>query len=140
MATSAPPQSLPHRQVLTEFPGPMRGRSLAGQPGHHHVHHAVAGRGLDRLRLDRLPERQRERITLWQTALTYRDDRLRGFDAAVLMEVIEHVDPPRLPALEGAVFGHARPTTVVVTTPNVEYNARFEGLPAGAAYLVANAS
>ncbi|MCW3813666.1 3' terminal RNA ribose 2'-O-methyltransferase Hen1 [Micromonospora sp. DR5-3] len=84
-----------------------------------------------RLRLDRLPERQRERIRLWQSALTYRDDRLRGYDAAVLMEVIEHVDPPRLPALEDAVFGHARPGTVVVTTPNVEYNVRYEGLGAG---------
>ncbi|MFU8850890.1 3' terminal RNA ribose 2'-O-methyltransferase Hen1 [Micromonospora sp. SL1-18] len=84
-----------------------------------------------RLRLDRLPERQRDRIKLWQSALTYRDDRLRGYDAAVLMEVVEHVDPPRLPALEDAVFGHARPGTVVVTTPNVEYNVRYEGLGAG---------
>ncbi|MFR9777969.1 3' terminal RNA ribose 2'-O-methyltransferase Hen1 [Micromonospora sp. MS34] len=84
-----------------------------------------------RLRLDRLPERQRDRIKLWQSALTYRDDRLRGYDAAVLMEVIEHVDPPRLPALEDAVFGHARPATVVVTTPNAEYNVRYEGLGAG---------
>jgi hypothetical protein len=48
------------------------------------------------------------------------------------MEVIEHVDPPRLPALERAVFGEAAPRTVVVTTPNVEHNVRFEGLPAGA--------
>ncbi|MFG3698757.1 3' terminal RNA ribose 2'-O-methyltransferase Hen1 [Micromonospora sp. NPDC047620] len=84
-----------------------------------------------RLRLDRLPERQRDRVRLWQSALTYRDDRLRGYDAAVLMEVIEHVDPPRLPALEDAVLGHARPATVVVTTPNVEYNVRYDGLPAG---------
>ncbi|NES14460.1 MULTISPECIES: 3' terminal RNA ribose 2'-O-methyltransferase Hen1 [Micromonospora] len=84
-----------------------------------------------RLRLDRLPERQRDRITLRQSALTYRDDRLRGYDAAVLMEVVEHLDPPRLPALEDAVFGHARPGTVVVTTPNVEYNVRYEGLGAG---------
>ncbi|SCG61610.1 3' terminal RNA ribose 2'-O-methyltransferase Hen1 [Micromonospora coxensis] len=84
-----------------------------------------------RLRLDRLPERQRDRIRLWQSALTYRDDRLRGWDAAVLMEVIEHVDPPRLPALEDAVLGHARPGTVVVTTPNAEYNVRYEGLGAG---------
>ncbi|MDO3706040.1 3' terminal RNA ribose 2'-O-methyltransferase Hen1 [Micromonospora sp. C28SCA-DRY-2] len=84
-----------------------------------------------RLRLDRLPERQRDRVRLWQSALTYRDDRLRGYDAAVLMEVVEHVDPARLPALEDAVFGHARPGTVVVTTPNVEYNVRYEGLPAG---------
>ena len=81
-----------------------------------------------RLRLDRMPERQRARITLWQSALTYTDDRLRGFDAAVLMEVVEHVDLPRLPALEAAVFGHARPGTVVVTTPNAEYNVRYEGL------------
>ena len=92
----------------------------------------VSSRALDlayrRLRLDRLPERQRDRVVLWQSALTYRDDRLRGFDAAVLMEVVEHVDPPRLPALEASVFGHARPGTVVVTTPNVEYNSRYEGL------------
>ena len=92
----------------------------------------VSSRALDlahkRLRLDRVPERQRDRVTLWQSALTYRDDRLRGFDAAVLMEVIEHVDPPRLPALEASVFGHASPATVIVTTPNVEYNGLYEGL------------
>ncbi len=84
-----------------------------------------------RLRLNRLPQRQRDRITLWQSALTYSDDRLVGFDAAVLMEVIEHVDPPRLPALVGSVFGHARPSTVVLTTPNVEYNSRYETMTEG---------
>ncbi|MEV4705568.1 3' terminal RNA ribose 2'-O-methyltransferase Hen1 [Actinoplanes sp. NPDC049316] len=92
----------------------------------------VSARALDlahkRLRLDRLPERQRGRVTLWQSALTYRDDRLKGYDAAVLMEVIEHLDPPRLPALEASVFGHARPATVIVTTPNAEYNVLYEGL------------
>jgi 3' terminal RNA ribose 2'-O-methyltransferase Hen1 len=84
-----------------------------------------------RLRLDRLPQRQRDRIKLWQSALTYADDRLRGFDAAVLMEVVEHLDPARLPALEAAVFGHAGPATVIVTTPNAEYNVRYEGLAGG---------
>jgi 3' terminal RNA ribose 2'-O-methyltransferase Hen1 len=84
-----------------------------------------------RLGLDRLPPRQRERIKLWQSALTYADDRLRGFDAAILMEVVEHVDLVRLPALESAVFGHASPGTVIVTTPNAEYNVRYEGLAAG---------
>ncbi|MBL7260709.1 3' terminal RNA ribose 2'-O-methyltransferase Hen1 [Paractinoplanes lichenicola] len=92
----------------------------------------VSARALEiaarKLRLDRLPERQRDRLKLWQSALTYRDDRLRGYDAAVLMEVIEHVDPPRLPALESSVFGHAHPGTVVVTTPNAEYNVNYEGL------------
>ena len=84
-----------------------------------------------RLRLERMNERQRERLRLLQGALTYRDERLVGFDAAVLMEVIEHVEPGRLPAVERAVFESAKPTTVVVTTPNAEYNVRFERLPAG---------
>jgi 3' terminal RNA ribose 2'-O-methyltransferase Hen1 len=84
-----------------------------------------------RLRLDRMGERQAARVTLLQGALTYTDKRLAGYDAAVLSEVVEHVDPPRLPALEYAVFGSARPRTVVVTTPNVEYNVRWESLPAG---------
>lgn len=81
-----------------------------------------------RLKLTRLPERQQDRITLIQSALTYHDDRLKGYDAAVLMEVIEHLDEVRLPALERAVFGHAAPTAVIVTTPNVEYNVRYETL------------
>jgi 3' terminal RNA ribose 2'-O-methyltransferase Hen1 len=85
-----------------------------------------------RLKLDRMSEQQRARVEIFQSSLTYRDDRLAGLDAAVLMEVIEHVDPPRLAALERAVFGHAAPGCVVVTTPNAEYNVRFETLPPGA--------
>jgi 3' terminal RNA ribose 2'-O-methyltransferase Hen1 len=84
------------------------------------------------LNLDRMPDRQRERLQIFQSALTYRDDRLAGLDAAVLMEVIEHVDPERLPALERAVFGFAAPATVLVTTPNAEYNPQFATLPEGA--------
>ncbi|MFJ8041615.1 3' terminal RNA ribose 2'-O-methyltransferase Hen1 [Kitasatospora sp. NPDC096147] len=84
-----------------------------------------------KLRLDRMSERQSARVRLVQGALTYTDARLKGYDAAVLSEVIEHLDLPRLPALEYAVFGAARPGTVVVTTPNVEYNVRWESLPAG---------
>ncbi|MFG2385131.1 3' terminal RNA ribose 2'-O-methyltransferase Hen1 [Streptomyces avermitilis] len=84
-----------------------------------------------RLKLDRLGERQASRVTLFQGSLAYTDARLKGYDAAVLSEVIEHLDLPRLPALEYAVFGSARPRTVLVTTPNVEYNVRWETLPAG---------
>ena len=84
-----------------------------------------------RLRLEQLAPRQRERVQLFQTALTYRDRRLSGFDAAAAVEVIEHLDPPRLAAFERVVFEQARPTTIVVTTPNREYNVRFDGLPAG---------
>ena len=95
----------------------------------------VSVRALDaaaqRLKLDRTDaraERMRTRVRLLQSALTYRDARLVGYDAAVLMEVVEHVDADRLPALEASVFGSARPTTVIVTTPNVEYNVRYEGM------------
>jgi 3' terminal RNA ribose 2'-O-methyltransferase Hen1 len=84
-----------------------------------------------KLRLDKMVDQQRERIQIFQSALTYRDDRLAGLDAAVLMEVIEHVDAPRLDALERSIFGHAAPTTVIVTTPNAEHNVRFPALPAG---------
>jgi 3' terminal RNA ribose 2'-O-methyltransferase Hen1 len=84
------------------------------------------------LNLDRMPDQQRARLTILQSSLTYRDDRLAGLDAAVLMEVIEHLDPGRLPALERVVFGQAAPATVVVTTPNAEYNRHFAGLAAGA--------
>lgn len=84
-----------------------------------------------RLRLDEMTERQRDRLQIFQSALTYRDDRLANLDAAVLMEVIEHIDPPRLVALERTVFGHAAPGSVIVTTPNVEHNVRFETLPPG---------
>ncbi len=95
----------------------------------------VSARALDRaarrLHLDELPERQRRRITLLQSALTYRDTRLAGWDAAVLMEVVEHLDPPRLPALERTVFGDAAPATVVLTTPNAEHNVRYGALRAG---------
>lgn len=84
-----------------------------------------------RLKFDRMAPRQRERIELIQGSLTYRDKRLEGYDAAALVEVIEHLDEPRLRALEKVVFRFARPRKVIITTPNSEYNVLFETLPAG---------
>jgi 3' terminal RNA ribose 2'-O-methyltransferase Hen1 len=81
-----------------------------------------------RLRLDDMGDRQRDRLTIFQGALTYVDPRFEGYDAAVLMEVIEHVDPGRLEALERVVFGGARPGAVIVTTPNSEYNVNYPAL------------
>jgi 3' terminal RNA ribose 2'-O-methyltransferase Hen1 len=85
----------------------------------------------ERLNLKELSDAQRQRITLMQSSITYQDDRITGFDAAVLMEVIEHVEPERLVAVEAAVFAHAQPGGVVVTTPNSEYNALYPSLAAG---------
>jgi hypothetical protein len=61
----------------------------------------------------------------------YRDQRLAGHDAAAVVEVIEHLDPPRLAAFERVLFECARPHTVLVTTPNSEYNALWPTLGAG---------
>jgi 3' terminal RNA ribose 2'-O-methyltransferase Hen1 len=115
--------------------GALVGDLLADQQFTHVVAADVSSRALEiaerKLHLDRMPPARRERLTLLQSALTYRDSRLIGLDAVVLMEVIEHVDPPRLPALARTVFGSIAPETVVVTTPNVEYNVRYPTLLPG---------
>ena len=93
----------------------------------------VTIRALERAkdRLEKIHPAKRARIKLIHGSLTYRDKRLEGYDAATLVEVIEHLDTPRLSALESVVFGHARPGAVIVTTPNAEYNVKWESLPAG---------
>lgn len=85
----------------------------------------------ERLHLDKLAPHQRQRIELIHGSLIYRDERLSGYDAAALVEVIEHLDTSRLAALERVAFEFARPTTVVITTPNAEYNVMWESLPHG---------
>jgi 3' terminal RNA ribose 2'-O-methyltransferase Hen1 len=95
------------------------------------VSHRALEIASDRLNLDRIPERQRQRIQLLHGSLIYRDKRIEGFDAAAVVEVIEHLDEPRLAAFERVLFEFAKPRTIIVTTPNIEYNVRFETLPAG---------
>ena len=85
----------------------------------------------ERLHYDRLPENEKKRLRLFQGSLNYRDKRLAGYDAAAIIEVIEHLDLPRLAAFERVLFEFARPGTVVLTTPNREYNVQFEHLQAG---------
>jgi hypothetical protein len=85
----------------------------------------------DKVHWNEMPEKQRERLSLFQSSLTYRDKRFSGFDAAAVVEVIEHLDPNRLPALEKSLFTYAKPQTIVLTTPNREYNVRYENLSAG---------
>lgn len=84
-----------------------------------------------RLHYDRLPEREQNRLSLIHGSLCYRDLRLSGYDAAAVIEVIEHLDKPRLAAFERVLFEYACPKMVVLTTPNVEYNIKFENLPSG---------
>jgi 3' terminal RNA ribose 2'-O-methyltransferase Hen1 len=84
-----------------------------------------------RLKLDRMPAKQKERLKLMQGSLMYRDKRIAGYDAATVIEVIEHLDSPRLAAFERVLFESARPRTVIVTTPNAEYNVKLATLPAG---------
>lgn len=85
----------------------------------------------ERLELDRLAPAIRDKVKLLHGSLMYRDRRIQGFDCATIIEVIEHMDAPRLQAFERVVFETARPATVIVTTPNAEYNANFPSLPGG---------
>jgi 3' terminal RNA ribose 2'-O-methyltransferase Hen1 len=82
-------------------------------------------------RLERLPPLLQQRVELIQGSLTYRDQRLHGYDAAAVVEVIEHLDLARLAAFERVLFEYARPQTVALTTPNSEYNVRFPTLMEG---------
>lgn len=95
------------------------------------VSHQSLERAMDRLRYDRLPERQKARLKFVHGSLSYRDQRLTGYHAAAVVEVIEHLDPFRLAAFERVLFEFAHPATIVLTTPNVQYNVRWETLPAG---------
>lgn len=95
------------------------------------VSHRTLEIAKDRLHFDRMLSMQKERLRLIHGSLIYRDQRLSGYDAAAVVEVIEHLDPPRLAAFERVLFECARPTNIVVTTPNQEYNAKWETLPAG---------
>ena len=95
------------------------------------VSHRALKIAQERLRYEQLPERQKQRLRLFQGSLIYRDKRLAGYDAAAVIEVIEHLDLPRLAAFERVLFEFACPRTVVLTTPNREYNVQFENLQAG---------
>jgi 3' terminal RNA ribose 2'-O-methyltransferase Hen1 len=85
----------------------------------------------ERLKINQLGEKLRARVELIHGSLMYRDRRLEAFDAAAVVEVIEHLDAPRLAAFERVLFEYAKPSTIVITTPNVEYNSLFLTLPVG---------
>lgn len=86
----------------------------------------VLERAAQRLKLDRMNEFKKSKLTLMQASLTYKDKRFEGFDCACAVEVIEHIEPIRVPAFERVIFEFACPRTVIITTPNREYNANYE--------------
>ena len=79
-----------------------------------------------RLHFDRMNPHKKEKLTLMQASLTYRDRRFEGFDCACVVEVIEHIEPMRIPAFERSVFEFAATKTVILTTPNREYNENYK--------------
>lgn len=87
---------------------------------------SVLEKAAQRLRLDRMQPYRKNKLTLMQASLTYRDKRFEGYDCACVIEVIEHIEPMRIPSFERAVFEFAAPRTVILTTPNREYNANYE--------------
>jgi 3' terminal RNA ribose 2'-O-methyltransferase Hen1 len=95
------------------------------------VAHVELERASAKLKLEQMPPHRRDRVKLLQGSLVYKDSRLHGFDAIAMVEVIEHLDPPRIAFLERAVFGAAQPRHILVTTPNREYNTKFPGMAAG---------
>ena len=95
------------------------------------VSHRALEIAQERLNIDKLPRMLAEKLTLLHGSLMYRDARFEGYDVATVIEVIEHLDPPRLSAFERVVFEYARPREVILTTPNIEFNVKFPSLPVG---------
>lgn len=91
----------------------------------------VLDRAEQRLKIDRLPEKTRNKLSLLQGSLTYKDRRLKNIDLATCIEVIEHIDEDRLDAFSESLFGYSKPRYAIITTPNIEFNATFENLPIG---------
>ena len=86
---------------------------------------AALEKAAQRLRLDRMQPYRKNKLTLMQASLTYRDKRFEGYDCACVVEVIEHIEPMRIPTFERVVFAFAAPKTVILTTPNKEYNVNY---------------
>jgi 3' terminal RNA ribose 2'-O-methyltransferase Hen1 len=85
-------------------------------------------RASEKLKLDRAGDSKNERVKLFQSSLTYKDPRFTGFDAVCVIEVIEHLDIPRLAAFERVLFEYTKPPAVIITTPNREYNVKYENV------------
>jgi 3' terminal RNA ribose 2'-O-methyltransferase Hen1 len=68
------------------------------------------------------PSEIRRKLDLVHGSMTELDGAFGSFDAAVSVESIEHVAPDRLSRFERSVFANLSPATVIVTTPNRDFN------------------
>ncbi|MDN4617361.1 3' terminal RNA ribose 2'-O-methyltransferase Hen1 [Paenibacillus sp. PsM32] len=59
-------------------------------------------------------------------SLFYRDERWIDQDVIILCEVIEHINEVRLPQVIHTLFTDYRPQTLIITTPNREYNEVYD--------------
>jgi 3' terminal RNA ribose 2'-O-methyltransferase Hen1 len=92
------------------------------------VSHLALERAAEKLKLDQAGDSMRERVKLFQSSLTYKDSRFAGFDAVCVIEVIEHLDISRLAAFERVLFEYTKSPVVILTTPNREYNVKYENV------------
>lgn len=89
---------------------------------------ALVGVDLCTTSLDRLRHRlaavqvRADRVALHRASMTEPTPEMSGFDCAILIETIEHLDPGHLSQLERSLFMSLRPRSIVITTPNAEFN------------------
>lgn len=91
---------------------------------------AVLDRAADNLKLNRMAGEENKRVTLFQSSVCCRDKRFKNYDAAAIVEVIEHLDENRLPSFVSVVFADTAFSTVIITTPNADFNVNYQGLTA----------
>lgn len=92
---------------------------------------SVLEKAKQKLNYERMQPYLKNKLTLMQASLMYKDNRFSGFDAACVVEVIEHLDIQRIPLFEKVMFEYAKPKTVILTTPNKEYNVKYPTLENG---------
>ena len=64
--------------------------------------------------------------TIQWGSLYYEEDNFRKADVFILCEVIEHINEDRLPQLMHLITDTYAPKSIIITTPNAEYNRVYE--------------
>lgn len=67
-------------------------------------------------------------VEMYQGSVTDRDARLRGFDLALSIELIEHLPVPDVERFSEVLFGYMAPVHAIISTPNSDFNPLLPGL------------